>query len=224
MEILTIGRSLLDLFFPKRCLNCDTVISLDNPLCVICASKLPYTHWQFNQENLSFEKLSPLCPIVSAYSLLYFQKSNVTQSLLHHLKYHQHQEIGVLLAEKVLSILDLSSYDGVIPVPIHPKKLKKRGYNQVHSFAKTLADRSGILLIEDYLIRVQNNTSQVFKGRKQRLNSIQNAFSLRHEKIAGHWILVDDVLTTGATLSTCVNLLAKKNDAKISVLTMACGV
>lgn len=224
MEILTIGQSLFDLFFPKRCLNCATVISIDNPLCVTCVSKLPFTHWKLDQQNLCYERLAQLCAIESAYSLLYFRKNNVTQSLLHNLKYHQHQEIGVLLAEKVLTELDLSSFDGVIPIPIHPKKLKKRGYNQVHSFAETLAKKSEIPFIEDALIRTQHNPSQVFKNRKQRLESIIHAFSLTMQPLKGHYILVDDVVTTGATLSICTQALNTKKGLKVSVITMACAL
>lgn len=224
MEIQTIGRGLFDLFFPRRCLNCDALISVKNPLCVSCASNLPYTHWKLDQENLGFEKLDSLSQPEAAYSLLFFRHDNVTQKLLHHLKYNHHFEIGELLAQKLVSEIDLSNYDGIIPIPIHPKKLKKRGYNQVMSFAETLALHFEIPLVDNYLIRIENNPSQVFKSRTQRLNSIKNAFGLTERKLKGHFILVDDVLTTGATLSTCINLLRTQPAIKVSVVTMACGV
>ena len=224
MELTTIGRAVFDLFFPKRCLNCDSVLTGSVPLCVFCASQLPFTHWKLDQKNFAFEKLSALCSIDSAYSLLFFRHDNVTQKLLHFLKYNNHQNIGVLLANKILSEHTLSEFEGVIPIPIHPKKLKTRGYNQVIPFAKTLAEQSGISLVEDFLIRVENNPSQVFKNREKRLNSIQNAFSLNPKKINGHFLLVDDVLTTGATLSTCINLIHSHHpEVKISVMTMACA-
>lgn len=225
MEILAIGRSIFDLFFPIRCLNCDSVISQRNPLCVTCAADLPLTHWNMDQYNLAFEKLKPFCKIQSAHSLLFFRHENVTQKLLHHLKYLNHPEIGYLLAEKTIFDVDLKKFDGIIPIPIHPKKLKKRGYNQILPYAITLADQFEISLREDILIRVENNPSQVFKNREKRLNSIQNAFGLTNQNLEGHFIIMDDVLTTGATISTCVNLIhAKFPKVKISVMTIACGV
>lgn len=224
MELTTIGRAVFDLFFPKRCLNCDSVISSSVPLCISCSAELPFTHWNLDNQNFAFQKLIPLCSIQSAYSLLFFRHDNITQQLLHYLKYHNHQNIGILLAQKINQTQDLSAFDGIIPIPIHPKKLKKRGYNQVIPFAKTLADENNIPLIEDFLIRVENNPSQVFKNREKRLNSIQNAFDLKSSTLKGHFLLVDDVLTTGATLSTCVNLIHSEfPDVKFSVVTMACA-
>ena len=225
MELRTIGRSIFDLFFPVRCLNCDAVISQESPLCVSCTASLPFTHWNLDKNNLAYDKLKPLCKIHSAHSLLFFRHENVTQKLLHNLKYVNHPEIGILLAEKTILEVDLKEFDGVIPVPIHPKKLKKRGYNQIIPYAKTLAENFEIPWMEDALIRMENNPSQVFKNREKRLNSIQNAFALTDRKLEGHIILMDDVLTTGATISTCVNLIHTKfPDVKISVMTMACGV
>lgn len=225
MEILSIGRSNFDLFFPRRCLNCDSVISQDNPLCVPCASNLPFTHWNLDKKNFAYNKLKALCKLYATHSLLFFRHENVTQKLLHSLKYENHPEIGILLAERCFSELKLENFDGILPIPIHPKKLKKRGYNQVLPYAQTLAEKFEIPLIQDVLIRVQNNPSQVFKNREKRLNSIQNAFALTDQSLNGHYILIDDVLTTGATISTCVNLIHSKfPKVKISVMTMACTI
>ncbi|HLV23758.1 MAG TPA: hypothetical protein VKY36_03135 [Moheibacter sp.] len=225
MELHSIGRAVFDLFFPKRCLNCDSVISQDNPLCIFCASNLPCTHWNLDNNNLAYQKLKVLCKIKSAHSLLIFRHDNITQKLLHNLKYGNHPEIGSLLAQKTLMDIELQNFDGIIPIPIHPKKLKKRGYNQVIPYAKTLSEIAQIPLVEDFLIRMENNPSQVFKNREKRLNSLQNAFALTDKDLEGHYILVDDVLTTGATVSTCVNLVHSKfPKIKISVMTIACGV
>lgn len=224
MEIQSIGRSIFDLFFPRRCLNCDSVISYDNPLCISCSANLPFTHWHLNKKNAAYSKLKILCSLEAAHSLLFFQHDNVTQKLLHSLKYENHPEIGILLAEKLNPQMDLTSYDGIIPVPIHPKKLKKRGYNQVVPYANTLADYAQIPLIEDFVIRIENNPSQIFKNRINRLSTIKNAFALTEKKLEGHFLLVDDVVTTGATLSTCINLIHSEfPELKISVMTVACA-
>lgn len=224
MEILSIGNSVLNLFFPERCLNCDQVIAPGNPLCVRCTADLPFTHWKPGKSNLAYQKLKPICNIQWAHSLLVFRHDNVTRKLLHYLKYHGHLNIGRLLAEKTSSMIELSDFQGIIPIPVHPAKLKKRGYNQVIPYAETLADNAGIPLLVDFLHRVENNPSQVFKNREKRLNSIQNAFDIRHQTLEGNYLLVDDVLTTGATLSTCVNLIRSKTKAKFAVMTMACTV
>lgn len=224
MEILSIGNSVIDLFFPHRCINCDAVLVTDNPLCVHCAANLPYTHWKADKKNFAYSKLKSLCKISSAHSLLFFKHDNVTQKLLHFLKYHGHLNIGKLLAEKTVDTIDLSRFDGIIPIPIHPKKLKKRGYNQVVPYAKTLASKAGIPMIEDFLIRVENNPSQVHKNKEKRLSSIKNAFDLKHTKLSGKYILVDDVLTSGATISTCVNLIKYQTNVEIAVFTIACTV
>lgn len=226
MEIIqTTGRALFDLFFPERCVNCKDTITGGKTLCAFCAADLPFTHWKFGKDNPAFDKLNGFCKIGSAYSLLFFEHGNVTQKLLHSLKYGNRFKIGILLAEKVLDAIPLDEFNGVIPVPVHNKKLKKRGYNQVVPFAKEISEKTGIPLIEDFLMRVENNPSQVFKNREKRLNSIQNAFSLTDKNLDGHFILIDDVLTTGATVSTCVNLiLSKFPGLKISIITIACAV
>lgn len=223
MEILSTARSFVDLFFPRRCVGCQSVVPGHEVLCPNCTAKLDFTYWQLGRENQAFHKLRNLCNIEGASSLLRFEHDNITQKLMHFLKYENHPEIGIRLAEKVFAMLKFNSFDGIIPVPIHPKKLKKRGYNQVMPFAEKLSNLTGIPLLNDYLIRKENNPSQVHKSRAERLNSIKNAFELKGN-LSGHFLLIDDVLTTGATISSCVNLIQSKNPAKISVLTMACTV
>lgn len=223
MEISAIARSLFDLFFPHRCVGCDAVVVTNSILCVNCSSQLPLTNWDFGDENLSYQKLKPLCRIQNAYSLLYFHQENLTQKLLHSLKYHNRTEIGQNIADLLVNRIEIKNFDGLIPIPIHPKKLKKRGYNQVESFANRLSYHTGIPLMHTYLVRKENNPSQVHKNREKRLNSIQHAFAINHEINAGHYILLDDVLTTGATLAQCANLLVSEPDVKISVITMACA-
>lgn len=223
MEIQSIARSFVDLFFPERCAGCQSVVSAEVILCVKCSSKLPFTHWKLDRENEAYSKLKNLCDVESASSLLIFHRENVTQKLMHHLKYENHPEIGVLLAEKLFSMIEFGSFDGIIPVPIHKNKMKKRGYNQVIPFAKRLSELSRIPLADDFLIRKEDNPSQVFKSRTERLNSIKDAFEA-NGSISGHYLLLDDVLTTGSTISTCVKLIQSKNPVKISVLTMAFAV
>lgn len=221
MEIRTIVNSLIDLFFPMRCIHCSDVIASTQILCVPCSTHLPYTHWELNQNNKAFRQLYQYCRVEAAYSLLHFSKRNVTQSLLHEMKYKARPEIGALLAAKVN--IDLSGYDGIIPVPLHPKRLKQRRYNQVADFTKKLAEIHSLPYLDQILIRNRFNSSQVFKNKRDRIQSLNNAFQLLNPEINGHYIIVDDLITTGATLSQAIVPFNANNGVKVSVITIACA-
>jgi competence protein ComFC len=221
MEIKTIVNSFVDLFFPMRCLDCKDTIQPTQFLCVSCGTKLPFTHWQFDQNNLAYQQLKNLCTVKNAFSLLHFKSHNTTQTILHEMKYRNRPEIGIDLA-KLISF-DLSHYDGVIPIPLHPKRLKTRGYNQVKDFARTLAELHQIEYIADGLIRAKFHHSQVREDKKHRLENLKNTFKVNENLKAGHYILVDDVLTTGATIASAVNEFNFSENFKISVITIACA-
>ncbi len=221
MEIKTILNSLVDLFFPMRCIHCNEVITAAQTLCVSCIGDLPLTHWKLDDQNKAFKQLYQYCRVEEASSLLIFTKSNVTQSILHEMKYKNRPELGVDLADLV--DLDLSIYDGIIPIPLHPKRLKKRGYNQVELFAKTLAEKHQIPYCDHYLIRSKFNTSQVMKNKEDRIESLKNTFELTDSKIEGHFLIVDDLITTGATLSQAILPFNQLPNVKVSVLTIACA-
>ena len=101
MEIKTIVNSLVDLFFPMRCIGCQEVIQPSQNLCVLCSTQLPLTHWEFNQNNIAFSRLRNLCEIEKAFSLLHFKHHNVTQTILHEMKYKNRPEIGLDLAQLI---------------------------------------------------------------------------------------------------------------------------
>ncbi|MBF0597709.1 ComF family protein [Faecalibacter rhinopitheci] len=221
MEIKTILNSLVDLFFPMRCIHCDDVIITSQTLCAYCAGNLSYTHWELDRKNKAFKQLYQNCRVEAAYSLLHFDKRNATQSILHEIKYKNRPELGISLADKIQ--LDLSNFDGIIPIPLHSKRLKSRGYNQIELFAKQLAINNQLPYLDKLLIRNKFNSSQVFKSKKERINDLKNAFLLTDTTIKGHYIVVDDLLTTGATLSQAVLPFNDLNDVKISVITIACA-
>ena len=221
MEIKTIVNSLIDLFFPMRCIGCQEVIQPSQNLCVLCSTQLPLTHWEFNQNNIAFSRLRNLCEIEKAFSLLYFKHHNVTQTILHEMKYKNRPEIGLDLAQLIK--FDLSKYDGIIPIPLHPKRLKKRGYNQVEDFARRLAEINQINYFGDGLIRVKYHFSQVNEDKAHRLENLKDTFEINSNLKAGHYILIDDVVTTGATIASAVHLFNKNSNFKISVITIACA-
>ena len=221
MEIKSILNSLKDLFFPMRCLGCQEVIQPSQSLCVSCAFNLPYTHWQLDQENPAYHRLSNLCQIENAFSLFEFKSNAISQKILHEMKYRNRPELGRELA--ALIQFDLSLYDGVIPIPLHPKRLKERGYNQVGIFAQTLAQQHQLDYFSDGLIRTKFHSSQVGEKKKERLNNLKNSFEINENLQPGHYILMDDVLTTGATIASAVEKFNLSENFKITVITIACA-
>jgi ComF family protein len=162
-----------------------------------------------------------------ATALFYFEKKGPVQALLHNLKYRGQEEISAFLGDWLgQELSQLPAYrdvDVVIPVPMHPKKRKKRGYNQVTGFAIALSKHLDATHTDHILIKSKNTKTQVFKGRFSRSDEILDAFSiLENQSLAGkHILLVDDILTTGATLEACALQLLKIPKIKLSIATMA---
>ena len=160
-------------------------------------------------------------------ALLHFEKKGITQQLMHQLKYREQEQVGTFLGTwlgKELSNCEgYSSIDVVIPVPLHKKKLRSRGYNQVSKFGEEIATALKADYIDDVLIKITNTASQVNKNRFSRWTGKNDSFALANtKKITGkHILLVDDIITTGATLEACIQELNKAENLKISIATMA---
>ncbi|WP_244593038.1 ComF family protein [Pukyongia salina] len=165
-------------------------------------------------------------PLENATSLLLFQKKGITQQLLHNLKYRGQQEIGTFLGTWLGSELaehpDYKGVDLVIPVPLHRKKRRIRGYNQVSHFAIEIANKLGADYSESILQKKTGTRSQVFKNRLTRSQTHQ-IFELRETDLlkGKHVLVVDDIVTTGATLENCALALIKNGDVRVSFATMA---
>lgn len=220
--------SLINLFFPKVCYACNYILT-DNELyvCTNCRHNLPVTHFHFNNDDSVKRVFYGRIPLENATSLLRFEKKGLTQNLLHNLKYKGCEEIGLFLGDwlgsELKTIETYSNIDLVIPVPLHKKKLRKRGYNQVTLFAKQLTKHLQAQYIDDVLIKTSNISSQVHKNRISRWFYNYEVFNTKNpEKIENkHVLLVDDIITTGATLEACANMLQKAKNVKISIATMA---
>ena len=220
--------SLLDLFFPKLCAACDnTVHPLENCLCTKCRHALPMTVHHLNPDNEARAKFTGKLDVVYAGTCFYFHKSGIAQHLIHKLKYKGKQDIGSTLGfiytENIRQIEVLRNVAAVIPVPLHPKRLKARGYNQVETFASAIADGLQVPLEKNLLVRTVYTKTQTKKDRLGRSQNTQSVFDIvDNGHFAGkHLLLVDDVLTTGATLSDCGKALQKIPGVKISVLCIA---
>lgn len=221
-------QNIINLFFPKVCLSCNHVL-LDNEIyvCTNCRHDLPVTNYHLDDSDQVKKVFYGRVKLENATALLRFQKKGIVQQLIHNLKYKGHQEIGTFLGawlgDELKNIDNYKDIDLVIPVPLHKRKLRKRGYNQVTLFAKEIAKSLNIEYIDSVLVKVNDTSSQVNKSRLARWNSNNETFAIQNLNLIDnkHVLLVDDIITTGATIEACANQLLKARNVKISVATMA---
>ncbi|RDI56942.1 ComF family protein [Flavobacterium glaciei] len=220
--------SIINLFFPKVCSGCSAfLLSNENVICTVCRHDIPLTNHHLNPENDAFKKFYGRIPVIHTSALLYFHKKGIVQELIHNLKYKGHEEIGAILgewyAEDLKTIELLESVDEIIPVPLHRRKLKERGYNQVTAFGKALSSSLNIDYNDTILVRNVYSKTQSKKNLLGRTEGIESTFDVSftekdHNK---HFLLIDDVITTGSTLEACSRALLKIPGAKISIVCMA---
>lgn len=221
-------KELFNLFFPHLCVCCGRVLNKQEYLiCEYCKFDLPYTNYHTVTDNPIEQRFWGRVDIERATSLLFFSKGSKVQSIIHHLKYDNYPEVGVLLGR--MAALMCSSFfhdvDCLVPVPLHLKKMKKRGYNQSSMICSGISD---VLLIEQVsdLKRTVNANSQTKKSKIERyMNAIDNFEFSNSDSYSGKNIaLIDDVITTGATLESCVMTIKKAQPkVKISVFTLCCA-
>ena len=221
-------QSLINLFFPKVCAGCESfLLQNENVICTSCRHEIPLTNHHKNTINEALNKFYGKVPVENALAFLYFHKKGIVQEMIHKLKYKGHQEIGNVIGEWCAEELKENSWlktiDILVPVPLHSKKLRKRGYNQVSSFGKALSKVWNIPFDETILIRNVYSKTQTKKNLLGRTEVIQNIFDVNSlDKLHNlHFLLIDDVITTGSTLEACSRALLKIPNAKVSILCMA---
>ncbi len=219
---------LAHLFYPELCEGCNNeLIGQEKVLCLYCNLKLPRTSFHNITENKTFRIFIGRVPIEKATSFVFFTKEGLMQHLLHRFKYKGRKEIGVhlgmLLAEELKKCHWMQDIDVIIPVPLHPGKAYKRGYNQAAMFAAGIASVTGTNICTDAIVRSKNTETQTRKTRAERIENVRNVFKLtKPEQLKNKRILlVDDVLTTGATLEACALSLLKVEGVQISIATIA---
>lgn len=221
-------KNLINLFFPKACSGCNSfLVSNEIVICTECRHEIPLTNHHRTLNNEAFSKFYGRIPIEFASALFYFHKKGVVQELIHKLKYKGHQEIGATIgdwyAEELKTVKEFSTVDFIIPVPLHKKRLKERGYNQVTTFGESLS-RSLKIPYEASLLKrnvySKTQTKKTFLGRSESVEQIFNINfnELHHDK---HFLLIDDVITTGSTLESCGRELLKIPGARLSIVCMA---
>lgn len=222
-------KALANLFFPLVCNACKNTLS-DNEafLCTTCRHNLPVTNFHLDNDPFVKNIFYGRAKIEAGTALLRFEKKGLVQHLIHQLKYGNNESIGHFLGhwlgEELKTSHQFKNIDLVIPVPLHPNKLKKRGYNQVTKFGQDIAKALEVDYTENALIKITNTLkSQASKTRLERWELNNETFAVKHlEKLNNkHILLVDDIITTGNTLEACILELNKAENIKISVAAMA---
>lgn len=221
-------KNIINLFFPPVCAGCQShLLSNENVICTVCRHNIPLTNHHLNQDNEAFKKFYGRIPVEYTSALLYFHKKGIVQELIHNLKYKGQEEIGTVLgewyADDLKNLTTIQSIDEIIPVPLHKRKLRERGYNQVTNFGTTLSMGLNIPYNPNLLVRNIYSKTQSKKTLLNRSVGIDTIFDVAftekdHNK---HFLLIDDVITTGSTLEACSHALLKIPGAKISIVCMA---
>jgi ComF family protein len=221
-------KSLVNLLFPKTCSGCSaSLLENESVLCTACRHEMPFTLHHLTAENEMYKRFYGRLPLEYASSMVYFHKKGIVQELIHNLKYRGKEEVGELMghwyAPDLASVPELQSVTDVIPVPLHTKKLRERGYNQVSKFGMGIAMGMGISYNDTILLRKTYTKTQTSKNLAARAEIIGSAFDVEysdadHNK---HFLLIDDVITTGATLEACGRALLSIPGTRLSIVTIA---
>ena len=219
---------LLYVFFPSLCPACDRALPDRRQFfCLHCSTQLSPSLMCMQADNLFTDRMYGKVALHSGAALYHFSKGGPVQKIVHRLKYRNRPDLGkrsgTLFGKMLIQSPYFQGIDMVIPVPLHPKKEKERGYNQSAAFGAGLSEEMLLPQIEDILVRKTHKASQTQLGRLERYANVHEVYAVQNAaKIAGkHILLVDDVLTTGATLGTCGDLLLKAGAGKISAVSLA---
>ncbi|MBK6344904.1 MAG: ComF family protein [Bacteroidales bacterium] len=226
-----IGEDVISLFYPRVCLACGNILFRnEDVLCFSCMYHLPKTGFHLIEDNPVARQFWGKIGFFSAASCYYFTKGSKVQHLVHQFKYKGYKEIGAYVGKLYGPELKKSrlfnSVSSVIPVPLHPLKLAKRGYNQAEWFAKGLAESMKTELDTSTLIRAYSSETQTRKSRFSRWENVREIFKVTDiaRQAGKHVLLVDDVITTGSTLEAAGQTLLCIPGIQISVVSIACAV
>lgn len=222
--------ALIGLFYPSVCAACgNTLFKWERVVCTRCQSFLPKTGYEQHEDNPLARIFYGKVRLRAVTACFFFSKSGKVQHLIHELKYKGNADAGIFLGHELGKSIKgaplFQSIDYLIPVPLHPKREKERGYNQSLVIARGVSEVTGIPLGEKYLVRSVNTATQTHKSKEERWKNVKDIFEVRHpEQLEGKYVLlIDDVLTTGATLEACALKLSSIPGIAISCATAACA-
>lgn len=218
----------IDLFLPALCPGCGQYLSAgEKELCIRCLSALPETGFYLNRNNPLSERLQGRFEFEQAVACYYFHKSSVIQNIIHRFKYKNDKTAAFFMGRQMGKLLKTATAfslpDAIIPVPLHPHKQKKRGYNQSEILGKGMAEILNIPVYPGLLKRNMQTQTQTRLNAIDRWQNVGKAFRLSQKRIprANHLLLVDDVITSGATVEACARTLATIKDIKISIAALS---
>ena len=218
----------VNLFYPNQCMICHhLLVKHESFLCLYCLCELPKTNYHFNKANPAHNLFAGYAQLKEVTSYLFFEQEGLTQTLVHALKYNDNKALASWLGRAAAIELQAegvyASIDTILPIPLHPKKQKRRGYNQSEWIAKGFASVYGCTTDSTQLRRITNTQSQTNKSIYDRHVNVENIFELTNPQhlYGKHVLLIDDVITTGATISSCIDALTAVPDLKISIFSLA---
>lgn len=225
------GKYLQDFLFPRHCAVCDKRLqSEEEALCHTCLRQLPRTNYHLKEGNRCEQIFYGFgSSLQRATSYFLYERENSYKNLLWKIKYHNQPDLGRIMGRIMAADLQrppsyFKDIDLLIPVPLSKEKQRKRGYNQCDFIATGISEITNIPIGRKYLIRTIDNASQTHKGREERMANVEQIFRAENteELIGKHVLLIDDVLTTGATLLACGTALSNIDNIRLSFLTLAC--
>lgn len=226
ISVKEIKESLLHLFFPHICAGCgNDILSPSTAVCMRCLNTMPETRFELHTNNPVEKIFWGRLPIESATAQFYFTKESLMQRLMHQFKYKGNKELGLQLGSimgEQLADSGRFDVDALVPLPLFPGKEKRRGFNQAAVLCEGIARKMQLPVLDNVVSRPQHTDTQTKKGRIERWKNIEGKFiitnpSAVHNK---HVLLIDDVITTGATLEACGSEIVKEENVKLSIATL----
>ena len=219
--------SLFHVVFPHVCDGCGSdLLNIESRLCIRCVASLPETNFEQHASNPVEKTFWGRMLLVNASAHFYFTKESLIQHLMHQFKYKGNKELGLQLGRMMGYAIKFSnrfnSIDGLVPLPLFPFKEKKRGYNQAAVLCEGMAEILSLPIFNNVITRPQHTETQTKKGRIERWRNIEGKFFLKDPQAINnkHLLLVDDVVTTGATLEACSNELLSAENVRLSLATL----
>ncbi|HUW92551.1 MAG TPA: ComF family protein [Bacteroidales bacterium] len=226
--IKDIAGDFLGLFFPELCLSCHAPLMRgEKILCTHCLVAVKRTDFHLRRDNSLEQVFWGRCLVERAAAFSVYNRGSRVRTLIHLMKYKGRKDLGRALGNLYGSYLKDSDFmngiDLLIPVPLHPSRLRKRGYNQSDYIARGLSEVTGVPVLSDLLKRAVQGSSQTKRGRYERWENVEGMFIVtKPDRISGkHLLVVDDVITTGSTMEACVNALHDAAEVRVSVIALA---
>ena len=215
--------SFVHLLFPHVCSGCGSdILNKESMLCMRCIDTMPETNFEIHADNPVEKKFWGRLPFQQATAQYYFTRESLMQHLMHQFKYKKNKELGFQLGKLMGESLKNSGrfiVEALIPLPLFPAKEKRRGYNQAAVLCEGIAESLQVPVLKDVIIRPQHTDTQTKKGRIERWQNMEGKFVLTNPKAIANKriLLVDDVVTTGATLEACGLELLDGENVKLSI-------